>query len=122
MKGKDRGDGKKIASGGGKLGNVKGPNIAGFARQTAQDSQDLKKVCGKLDKLLAGTPLKTAGGGGGDGGGRGLWTCTACGNERCFATRQECHKCGVPRAGALPKAAPPKSAAAAAAGGGGDSS
>ncbi len=35
MKGKGKCDGKKTASGGGKLGNAKGPNIAGFANWTS---------------------------------------------------------------------------------------
>ena len=40
-----------------------------------------------------------------------LWTCGSCGDEKCFESRAECHRCGTTRAGAPTKAAPPKAAA-----------
>ena len=48
-----------------------------------------------------------------------FWTCNACGDERCFSTRDTCHKCGTGKSQAAgqaaAKAAPPKAAAAKAA-------
>jgi hypothetical protein len=100
-KGKGRGAAAKAVGGG------RGP--ATDRGQSSSDKMAIGKLAKSMDLLTAAfaakgfekEPLKE------------LWTCTACGDERCFAGRQECHKCGAPRAGALAKAAPPKDAAAA---------
>ncbi len=79
-KGKGGGSGSGKGSGGSGQGDAKGQSIAQMAKQTAQNKQDLSKIVVMMDKLLAGSTAKTAGG----GGGTGLWTCTACGDERCL--------------------------------------
>ncbi len=43
----------------------------------------------------------------------GLWTCTACGDDRCFATRQACHACRAAKAKSPAKANPQEKLAAA---------
>jgi hypothetical protein len=55
-----------------------------------------------LKQVLVGSPPQA-----------GRRTSSACGDDRCFGTRHECHACGAPRANSLPKANPPEKQAAA---------
>ena len=45
-----------------------------------------------LPSLAAAASLARAAGSGSGGGGRQYWTCGACGDGKCFATRETCHK------------------------------
>ena len=108
--GKGFGGGKGGASSSGKgggsfLDNVKVSNIvskqtAKFDQQFAMLEKKLEKANEKLEKTAAA--MKAAGGAS-SAGGKQYWTCSACGDDRCFASRDVCHRCSEPRAGAPAK-------------------
>jgi hypothetical protein len=111
-KGQSKGESKK-GKGMGKPagGDAAGQSIAQLAKQTAQNAKQMGVLQTLIQKVLVGSTPKAGAPANGTKEDK-YWTCLACGDERCFLSRKECHRCSVPRAGAPVKAAPPKAAAA----------
>ncbi len=93
-KGKGKGQqtgGKGGGNGGGMQNPYKGSMNSGqLQKQLASLEEQFKQV-------LVGSRPKA-----------GLWICKACGDDRCFAKKQECHTCGAPRANLPIKASMPE--------------
>ena len=90
------GKGNGSHSSGGKSGGKtpaggSGGAAAALAKQNAQIDRRMTGLENLVKKVLEGSTPKTQ---------RKLWTCGSCGDAKCFESRAECHKCGVPRAGA----------------------
>jgi hypothetical protein len=119
--GKSTGKGKGNGKGGGRLATAGGDkakkdvamgsnmNFTAFAKQTEANNKQLAKLTTIMEQMLAGSAVKKAG----SSGGKELWTCPKCGDDRCFASRSECHKCGNSKPASGQTRAVPKPAAAA---------
>jgi hypothetical protein len=100
-KAKGKGNGKKAAAGASSRGGGGAAAAAGsdkssstasagskLGKETAANSKKLDQLVKNMAKLMEGSTPKKAG---------KFWTCLACGDERCFASRQDCHACGADR-------------------------
>lgn len=83
------GDSKKASKGAGQKGD------SGKGSANLMSAAKLEKKFVKLEemlgKVLQGSTAKPA---------KQYWTCSNCGDERCFTTRKVCHACGADRAAA----------------------
>ena len=80
--GKGSGKGKGMGSGkGSTAGKPGGMNVDKISKK-------LEQMEDALSRLLKGSTPKVP---------KEVWTCLACGDEKCFVTRKECHRCKAPR-------------------------
>ena len=86
------GKGSVKGSGKGAGGDAKGA-IALLAKQTAENAKQMTVMQKGMAKLLQGSTAKKASG----NGGSKYWTCSGCGDDTCFTSRKDCHKCGEQR-------------------------
>ena len=101
-----KGTGNKGGSGG---GSPKASGSGGAAADSLKAANEtLKKQIAKMEaeKKAAAKAAADA---------KKHWTCTHCGDTRCFVTRKDCHQCGKPRQVPTPPGLEQPAAAAAAA-------
>ena len=115
--GKGNGSHSSGGKGGGKTpAGGSGGAAAALAKQNAQIDKRMTGLENLVKKVLEGSTTKKAKPETGDGS--KYWVCGHCGADRCFNSRQACHKClkpRVPQPPGLPAAAARPTAAAAAA-------
>jgi hypothetical protein len=88
-------------------GNKASTGTGKGAKQDMMPVAKVEKILGRLEAKIEASfgqlakQVKPAAVSGGGGGGKEYWTCGHCGDDRCFSTKQQCHKCQKPR---LPQA------------------
>jgi hypothetical protein len=100
---------------GGKKGNGKGGGGAKATAGSGGAAADAKVIAAlqkQMAELLKASTAKAAAKPAADP--KKHWTCTHCGDTRCFLSRKECHQCGKPRQVATPPGLAGATAAAAA--------
>ena len=109
--GKDKGKGK----GGGGNGSQTAAGSGGAAASSWKQTDSLNKANQRIAKLEAEKKAATQAAARAAAAAKKHWTCTHCGDTKCFATRKDCHACGKPRVVPTPPGLEHAPAAAAAA-------